>query len=520
MYKSLIVDDEKNIRNRLAETFPWSELGFSSVVTAKNGKEALEKIKQNPPDIVLTDIMMPVMNGLELAKEINKTFPQIKVVVLSAYDDFKYAQEAIQYRVKGYLLKPLIKGDFYDLMKQLVDELEKERNADVDNLDYIEQMLLDLTKGVELEEYQKNWLAGYYRIIICAFHGGMNKRESVSRFRQKVKDYLNHFFEGRKVPFLFYSNHLIILIKWDRPISKLDIHQFVSRFHTYLEQAFSKMIQGHFLIGVGNLATTIEGVADSYNQAIYAYSYNFFNTNKKIVYYQDLEPRVERQSEQAVSLKKIYQQEVTNLYQDFVDAILERNNQKVSTLVADYIQLLLRTKGENVAKVRQRCYALVLMITLKLKEKGYTLPSIIDDQINQQINQIQSLDELSEYLQDMIQVIATDVEKHDEKSKNDYVIQAKKYVEKHYQEKITLKEMAEKLYLHQSYFSTIFKNETNQNFINYVNDVRVNKAKELIESTTLTMNEISSKVGFQSHSYFNKVFKKVTGISPLMMRKK
>jgi len=127
-YKVIIVDDEKNIRERLEKFFPWDAFNFEVVGTAADGLAAIKLAEETRPDLVFTDIKMAKMDGLQLAEKLYKYFPLVKVVILSAYNDFEYAQKAIAYNVKGYLLKPIMKNDFVELMSKLEKEGFSDRN--------------------------------------------------------------------------------------------------------------------------------------------------------------------------------------------------------------------------------------------------------------------------------------------------------------------------------------------------------------------------------------------------------
>lgn len=231
MYKIIIVDDEKNIRDRLAHFFPWSEAGFEVVGIAENGVEALELIKLERPHAVLTDVLMPEMTGLELAKEIQKSYSDIKVVILSAYDDFKYAQEAIRFGVKGYLLKPLMKNDFFNVFTKLAEELREDEEAKA--VDRVEElMLLDLIKGENLSQYADQWNqhTQSFRVAIFSFDR-LFKEVSTFSIRQKITELAADFCNRYQVSFLFYGNSLIVLSTDSKLVSKKDlmpkIHLFI-----------------------------------------------------------------------------------------------------------------------------------------------------------------------------------------------------------------------------------------------------------------------------------------------------
>lgn len=277
MFKSIIVDDEKNIRERMANHFPWGDFQFEVVGTAANGLDALKLIDDLQPDLVMTDIKMPKMDGLELVEIIHEKYPHIVVIILTAYRDFELAQKAINFNVKGFLVKPIMKSDFRQMMLRIQDE------------------------------------------------------------------------------------------------AKLKAKQTNTHTHP-------------------NAATTV--------------------TNH---------PQATTQSENKIIPSPIERPEAT----------------------------------------------------LKIR-----------------------------------------------KSNNRYVNYAIQYVQEHYTENITLKDIADKLFIHEAYFSKLFNEETEVGFNAYVNFIRIENAKRLIIYSDQQLKEISTTVGFSSHSYFNRVFKQIVGDSPLSYRKK
>ncbi len=126
MFKVLIADDEEFVRERIKNNMPWQEIGFEVMECVSDGREALDKVRACPPDVILTDILMPNMTGLELAHKLKGEFPEIRVALMSAYDDFNYAKEAIRYGVKGYLLKPVIRDEFMELFQGFAKDIRKE----------------------------------------------------------------------------------------------------------------------------------------------------------------------------------------------------------------------------------------------------------------------------------------------------------------------------------------------------------------------------------------------------------
>ncbi|GHH97846.1 response regulator [Neobacillus kokaensis] len=522
MYKIIIVDDEKNIRDRLAQFFPWTEVGFKVAGTAENGTEALELIKQERPHAVLTDVLMPEMTGLELAKEAGKAFPDIKMVILSAYDDFKYAQDAIQYGVKGYLLKPLMKNDFYDCFTKLAEQIRedeevKKASQQSEKWNAEEVMLLDLIKGNNVNSYTNRWTSDSFRIAIISFER-LFKEASTFSMRQRITEYAADFWNRYQTPILFYGNSLILLISEPKFLTKKalmpDIKLFIDSLGENLGSLF-KDIQS-FAVGVGNPAPFKE-ICRSYNEAVYAYSYKYFNDYETVIFYEDLPISDDKGNQKP--LQSFMLDHVKNMEQQLMESMKTGEIAIVTNLVNGFFDELKRSGRLQIADIRSSCSELMIILMFTMKEKGFSLSSIDHQQVLGRIYEIDSLKELKRWLTQMLEAISFDLLNKDERDLNRYVQMAKEYVKENYQERITLEDISQRLFLHQAYFSAIFKKETGQNFIDYINKVRVEKAAQLLRKTDYKIKVISDMVGFQSHSYFNKVFKNETGVTPVVFRR-
>nr|WP_309098592.1 response regulator transcription factor [Fredinandcohnia onubensis] len=524
MYKVIVVDDEKNIRERLTHFFPWTELGFEVVGTAENGYDGLELVKKLNPDVVLTDVRMPIMTGLELAKEIQASFPEIKVIILSAYDDFEYAQGAIRYGVRDYLLKPVMREEFYKTFRKIIEELQVEKKRKTfsnlnKQLNREESMLLKLIKGEKIESIEKQVQeqTDYFRVAIISF-GKLIKENSTFSFRQKITEISANYWKMHQVKILFYDNNLILLLTERTIASKQIIKKNIHLFIEVLQDKINELTfdEKCFFIGVGNTYYHIEEISHSYNEAIFAYNYKYFNEDETIFFYEDLPIRNESiQSSLNIDL------------QDYVNRIVEAlmrslqigDNSELIELVSNLFNSTQRFYGANIAGIRTFLIELVIILFYRINEKGVDTSSINHKEMLQNINELNSLAELKRYLVRIFEIFTKDMSSKYEKSVDRYVLLAQEYVSKNYRNKITLEDVSSYLFLNPAYFSAFFKKETGENFIDYVNKVRVDKAKGLLSKAHLQIKVISDRVGFQNHSYFIKVFKKETGLTPHNFRK-
>lgn len=516
MYRVLVVDDEKNIRERLLRSFPWNETGFQVIGSAGDGLEALDMIERYAPHVVMTDILMPEMNGIELAKAIQATHPHIKVLILSAYDDFKYAQDAIRYGVKGYLLKPLMKDEFVDVLQGIALELNKDEELKYEPKNESgareEAMLIDLVKGEHIQQHHSPWLHNYMRIVVCSFEKRFEKDLGLS-VRQFITQITKEFWKENETPVLFYGNHLVLFIHDTRPISKYGLKGKLERYSEFVTQSIMSSYGKQCLlsIGIGNLMEGPKHICTSFNQAIYSLSYKLFEEYASIIFYQDLSALHADEN-----FKDRTNQHISVAMDILMQSIFSQNKDETASRLRDFFDALEQGKRLNLRDIQIVFSEFILSLLLKAKEKRLLLPLLDKKQALEQINGAESLTDLKKWMKLTLETIMEHPE--EERDGNRYVQLAKQHVHSRYSEKITLEDMAQQLFIHPAYFSSIFKKETGQNFIDYVNEVRVRKAVEMLKSKDCKIKEIFTTVGFQNHSYFNKVFKKVIGVNPLEFR--
>lgn len=515
MYKVLVVDDEKNIRERLANTFPWQEVGFQVIGAASDGMEALQLIRKDLPHVVMTDIMMPEMNGLELAKTLQSTYPGVRTIILSAYDDFKYAQEAIRYGIKGYLLKPLVKEEFLGLLSGLAIELKKDEELENDRTKGVsgtleESVWIKLIKGELTYQNEAPRLRDYIRVIVCSFSKAFEKDLGLST-RQFIQDATMQYWKASEFPVLFYGNRLVLFAHHANPLSKYDLQAKLARYADFLRSSlldtFGK--EYGFSIAVGNMVKDQADIHTSFNQAVYANAYTLFGDQHSIVFYQDIS--VPRQGNDS----KLHEH-LNSLMAQLAEAIFYRRKVDITHGFRDFMDALTQGNRLSLAEIQMAVSEFMLYLLLKAREKGISLPTLDKKAALEQIQVTESFSELKKWLAQTIDEILNAPE--EERDGNRYVHLAKEHIHHHYSEKMTLEDLAGQLFIHPAYFSSIFKKETGQNFIDYVNEVRVQKAMDLLKNPDYRIKDVSILAGFHNHSYFNKVFKKVTGMKPAVFR--
>ena len=529
MYKLIVVDDEWFVCEYIKNAFDWSEYGFCVTGTAINGVEALKMIKNDPPNVVITDIRMPEMDGLELAKEIKRLYPQIQVVILSAYNDFKYAQEAINLGVKGYLLKPPRDEDLKEIVVRL--------SEDINNVDVIQSdshlnkevllslqydiLLKDLLKGKiddsdnikkVLKNYDLERLNEYVRVIVCNM-GCDLQLDTSSTSWNFITEISKNYWKTYDCPIVKYMDFIVIFLYSTKSISKSDTQSLVKPFVCFIEESIEKRydIKPRITLSVGNLCHDIKAVSNSFNQALYSYNTRYLNDTTQIIFYQDLN---------FSGYTELEEQTINGIINILIENIFLNKLNIIINEIHDLFDFIERRGDYSVFEVQMKLAEIIFEICFEIKKRGLQEILLNKNKMLDDIRLLKNYNDLKGWFKNKIISISNEIKDKNIDNANWLVKKSRDYIRNQYSKKITLEEIAGQLYINPAYFSTVFKKTTGQNFVDYITKVRMEKAKELLSGSEYKIKEISEKVGYENYPYFCQVFKKEEGISPLEFRKR
>lgn len=536
MYSVILVDDERSLRESIERLVDWEGQGFHLIGTAENGLDALELIEnEGVPDLVITDIKMPVMNGIEFAKALREDYPSIKIAFLSGYDEFQYAVEGIRLNVVSYLLKPISKNEieeFLNNLKEVMDEeidsfndisrISVEYNKNIElikasflnsllteyNFDGSESGILDFLKTHDLEFLNQEKVLFTVRF---SKHQILqeNSQENIEfqRFSlfQILQDIIDKY--SKNVVFLFSSYVVCILTG-----TAEELNDIKDIFAKDVIDTTKKILNKDVVIGGSDPYLDIFGTRNAYRDTLTALDYTNFDAGESSVFISDIEKTSTRpeflykidEGAFLLALKTNDKAYIKDALKDcFVDEYYINHNRRVPilrTVVSIVYVNCIRALRETVGDV--------------------------DDKVNQWYQQIfeailyDDLKVLHKELQDFCMYIIEEVLKSRTQLKNSLVIESLEYLEENYTDpKLTLKSTSQYLNVSSSYFSTIFKKESGKSFIDTLTEMKMNKARDLVLTTELKMFEIASECGYDDQHYFSYSFKKYFDISPTKMRK-
>lgn len=528
-FKLLIVDDEAEIREGILNSIPWDEHGFVIAGLATNGREALRMISETKPDLILLDIRMPVMNGLEVLKKLTKQHPSLKVIILSGYDDFSYCREALRYGVSDYLLKPChpkeILSALVKLKNEIISEEEQAQQWDFlllkfqENLPILRQNLLMnlvLHKPMDDQIALTRW--NLYQMEVAPQNIGLAIIKIDQQYKlaslslnefELIKLSLSRQIEtiANQPPVLktvigyFHDN---IMVLWNVSDEAPDL--FSWRLEQ-LRQTVAASMPVTITIGLGEAAMDLLQLHTAFQSAIHALEHGFWEGSNRIIRYREVNDSF---SQKNLTLA----QEENLIVQCIRTNDLERLESALNSFFAN-LSLLGKNSKDCIHKM---ITALICSVYHVCLERGINTDSIFGPNlaILDELPRIETFRELHErILLCFKQIIVL----HPlQKNQRKMVTQAVNYIEEHYTEDLTLESIAKIVFVSPGYLSTSFKQVLQKNFVDYIAEVRVGKAKELLKDFHHKIYEIAVQIGYKDEKYFSQIFKKITGMAPILYR--
>ena len=516
----LLVDDEEDIREGISRKMDWLGLGFSLVGEAANGQDALELAESLRPDVILTDIKMPFMDGLELCRILTDRLPEARFVVFSGFDAFEYAKQAIQMNVVEYILKPINADELSAVLRRLKDQLDRERaerrNVELlrsrytENLPVLRELfyanLLDghIEPGTERERAARldidlqgeEWAVGLAYI-------GSDRRDALSTL--SVQKLLEESLTADRCRLTLYNDWVAVIVSLTESFTIYDLIRVLDRVCTLAASYLGLTLT----VGVGAPCKELSGMARSATEARTALEYRSMVGRGQVIYIGDLEPdggqvltfeeADERTLTAAVRLGS--EQEVRDAAAALAGKIREANPS------AGQYNLFLMELVTHLMKMTRRSGVGVEEVF----GTGFSLP--IQD------SALPSLEELEGWCAERYLRLWTLIRRRQTDSAGQTVETAKEYIRQHYAESdLSVEKLCAYLHLSSTYFSTLFKRETGTSFTAYVTTVRMEAAAEAIRGTEEKTYLIAQRCGYEDPNYFSYVFKRHFGVTPTKYR--
>lgn len=524
--KILIVDDEALARIGIRTIIPWEQHGFQVAGEASNGLEALKLAKVHKPDIILVDILMPEMNGLDFISEVHKHLPLSKFIILSCMTDVEYYKKAIRLGVSEYIQKNSIDpGEILEAVTRVSREIQKERvfesDADAEGAYNNQHIILTeffnmvikgkIKEAEKIDRKLKQFDIPMSSGGVCVFviSTGPFREEYDEASHYQVINLCQEIIKDTGGGYIFKNYEEKITAVVSCPLNS-DENGFIKSLCSRMWETVNQCLDISLTIGASGIIDGLEGIYPAYRQSLEAISYSFFLGEGKNYYYNEC--RIEdKTSVNAVENEKNIMMDLYSLFdtENFIQCL--RN----------FTRKLSSARGISPHKAREHYTDILFHIIELMHKERISANSIFGDDFDV-MNYIGAplyVWELSKSLENLLNSIKSFYKERILDKRPHVVSTIRKYISQHINEKLSLEEISEKIHFSPAYISRLYKRETGENLQDYIMRIKVEKSKEFLGSQK-SLPEISELLGFSSVSYFIKVFKAYTGTTPGQYLKK
>ena len=543
MLKIFLAEDEVVVRETIKRMIPWEELGFELVGEAADGEMALPLLIRQHPDLLITDIKMPFMDGLTLARLAKKEIPGLKVVILSGYDDFNYAKQAIGIGVEDYLLKPITKNALIERLseirsryehektqKEYYEKFQREMQAYEKNSsrDFFEALVGGSMDMMEVykraEKLGLDIVAEAYNVLIFTMNCDEDfseQRDEYSSWEAESLELLENLFAGHSSAMLFRSNIFSygVLLKGQRETIEENTRACVDEIRKILSRQDGRR---EWFLAVGQSVERLSQIQKSYHTASRAFSQRYLY-DENILYYDEMEtmehPGGQAETEDNAYLQKV---DVNALNPAILQKFLSNGLQEeTENFVKDYFYAIGQEPMESLV------FRNYVILNVRFSVISFIKGLGCDTNEMESADTEEVLAESGKNMESAIayakKMISQAIEIRDQNSgnKNRSILKtAVDFIDSHYMdEEISLNTVANVANVSSNHFSALFSQNMGQTFIEYLTTLRMNKAKELLRCTGMRSSEIAGEIGYKDAHYFSYLFKKTQGMTPSDYRK-
>jgi len=532
MYSMLVVDDNPSDRNGIGRAIPWEDIGVKVAGLCANGGIALKMMEAAPADIVLTDISMPVMNGIELATAIKESYPRTKIIFMSCHDEFDFAKSAIDLDIEGYILKPIKPEELLQTVGKVAKNIREQDSYALEKARMlsklndmqpilIEQFLRELLLGnFHDAEGIKNRLDFLYLqplegthpqvISLCIDEaapppGGENVADSlVNGFA--IKELITHASEPglRLYPIQVSPREFAAIAFWDGGAQESRLLDLCIGLYTDIREKLAL----HCKIGISRVNETISGINALYWQASSAARTTFYSEGNPIILFDliDEQTKIPNQLDNQ-ALHKTVSGLLASLREEDIHAFIEQ--------YLPYDEALL-----SESYVKNLTFSTVNLCMVLLTDCGHSFADIFGEEyiVWNKLARFHTIPAVRQWLYNFMMAIREYINDKRNGKNAQLITNIKQVVSKRYSEQLSVADIANEIFLSPGYANIVFKKETGQTIFDYLIDVRIDNAKKLLREPDAKVSVVAERVGYINTSYFCLMFKKCVGISPAEYR--
>jgi two-component system, response regulator YesN len=522
MVKVLIVDDEKLTSETIKLNIDWIKLGVDDVFTAYDGIQALEIFSIKKPDIILCDVHMPNMTGIEFAEKVREMDRDVQIIFLSGYSDKEYLKSAIRLNAVDYIEKPIslieltkviensiaLSNDNDKRHKGMSQDFELLQDKNYINRKLILEMLGMNTNTSQLQEKFKKLnldfpVNGSYIAIIAAFNKEVvNKTQNIDKMQEEILEEISGLFDQAKCVSCFINDNNLVIVTCR---NTQESHTLKSAANT-LKDALNKKWECNLIIGIGKSVSGLQNVYNSYQSAVTAVEKAFFFGDNSVIMYETLS-----NNEFEFSNDK---------GNKFIENLKKSDFEKCKHMVGDLISQIRLCHATNISGVKNYFFSWLNSMSNLFEYIDLGSEYYIEEQkyLWDEFSNLHSLKEIENFFIDIIDRLVILMNEKGDKSK--IVFNAMQFIRSNYSTDINIKTISGSVNITPNYLSLLFKKEMGITVNYYIMQTRVEEAKKLLKNSNIKLYEVAGLVGFKNQAYFAKVFKKLTDMNPSEYKEK
>ncbi|MBP1989454.1 response regulator [Paenibacillus eucommiae] len=537
MKKLFIVEDEEIIRKGLVHSIEWHALGFEVCGEAANGKQALPYILDNEVDVVMTDVRMPVLDGLELTRQIKVKKPGVKIVILTGFSEFEYARQSLEYGVFQYILKPIKRDKLAETFMQLREILDREQ-AERTEKQLLQQQVEAGSRQLR-EEKLNAWIhdqsdadigslisgllhstieqASYICAVLDIDNAAVCATDVIGDYKRSSSWFLpnaaSQVMEQADLPVSFQhtfdnDGRLVLLVSMpatgEAEYAGQRLEQTMHSLMNEISLRCSEVYVGAlFSAGIGRAVDIPDELPQSYRQAADALAYRFYTGGGSINF-----------SAAVPALRSLNYPEFQQLKQaeETLTMYITAGNGDLEPIFEDMFGHIARHRNIEYESVKHAAVQMLYSVCGYATEQSHDIEMKSMNEIS--LSGLSDLTHILSFAKQKIEEVRTELKHLDQDDGRNLVKRVKEFVIEQYMNEISLTDIAERFYVNSSYFSWLFRQETGVTFTSFLTLTRVGKAKELLKQDMYKVYEVASAVGYNDYRHFCKIFKREVGISP------
>ncbi len=506
MYKVLLVEDEKVILQDLYESVCWEKVSVTVTAVAQNGAKALELFKTNKPDIVITDIRMPVMDGIALTKSIREQYGTVPVIYLTGYDEKKYMQEAIEAEAVAYITKPFTESAVLSALEKAISRLKTYNSASIGQEALKEKRIKEAVFGIDPNDEPvigKGFLVAVFKIDNFGFHTQNKDEKQVTVMTDFVKKELEKHFQE--------YGHTLVDLEQGKYLLILYLKEFSASINPSTINTINTIFLNHygFTVSVGICDVPMVSLREAYLKAMEALGYLFYYPHVNISIYSAIKQGV------LDSPAKL-----TEYEEKIIKSVCSQNSTEYVSLLNNYFEIMRSLKLKkhtiraNVFSIICKIYDYYLKVDeeMFIREKGTILNTL---------ETYDNINDMKKYIEDIIALTKQGLTLSTKLDNSKHSVQLMvHYIEANFSKPISLEEISSSVYISSSVARRIFKSHMGKTIHEYLTDVRMKNALLLISESSVKIKDLAVRVGFDNVSYFCMVFSKYYGLTPDQYKRK